>query len=80
MPRVGKSRTKVKVSQTVPHGSTAWNALMRRVIAHVEKTGDSKRLEGLKTALTRGQSEKVLRQYGIIGERDIQREFPSPTK
>lgn len=84
MPRMtktgtGSTRTRIKqkVETRTPHGPKAWNALMRQVIAQVEKNGDLKRAQGFKRALTEGRAEKVLRQYGIIGERDILREFPA---
>jgi hypothetical protein len=82
MPRVVRKATKARVAQPVacstPQGSTAWNALLRKVVAHLEKGGDQKRAEAFKTALSQGRAERLLRQYGVIRETDILREFPFP--
>lgn len=51
-----------------------WNVLLSQVIQRAQATGD-RRLEGLRLAMVNGQSEKILRQYSILSEADLLREF-----
>jgi len=56
-------------------GPTQWNNLLTKVIQRAAENRDP-RLPGLRRAMTEGRSERVLRQYGILSETDIDREFP----
>lgn len=54
-----------------------WDRLMRQAITRAERMGDP-RLLALKTAVAQGKTVVVLKRMGIIGENDLQREFPIP--
>lgn len=51
-----------------------WEALLRKAIVRAEACQDP-RVSHLRRALTLGLAQKVLRQYGIIREADLEREF-----
>lgn len=56
-----------------------WEGLLRRTIQRAGACQDP-RLSHLQRALTAGTAQKVLRQYGIIREADLEREFPPSRK
>lgn len=56
-----------------------WDRLMQRVVARAEAVGDS-RASMLRNLASQGQTAQALKRMGIIGENDIQREFPTPEK
>ena len=60
-----------------PERKEDWNQLLRSAIERATATGD-RRLEGLRKALVDGRAEAFLRLQGIIHERDLAREFPTP--
>ena len=52
-----------------------WERLASRAIAQAELAKDS-RASAIRNALATGNSAQALKRLGIIGEADIQREFP----
>jgi len=64
------------LGKTQPKAAIDWERLMRRAIERAELTQD-KRALSLKMALTNGKAQEVLRKMGIIGEKDLEREFPA---
>jgi len=70
------ARTHEPIKQITPVGPLAWDALMSRAIKRAETTGDP-RLEALRRAIRQGKSEITLRKFGIISDRDLEREFPT---
>jgi len=54
-----------------------WDRLMRLALVQAEKTGDP-RTALLRNAASQGQAAQALKRMGIIGENDLQREFPIP--
>lgn len=62
--------------QTQPRSAIDWERLMRKAIERAEKTKDN-RLTSLKMALSQGKAQVILRKLGIIGESDLDREFPA---
>lgn len=53
----------------------SWEALMHKAIARAKIVGDP-RLKPLETAMAQGKAMQALKRFGIIGEADIEREFP----
>lgn len=49
---------------------------MTLALMRAQQTGDS-RYGSLQRACTNGQSQEILRRYGIISEKDLEREFPN---
>lgn len=74
------ARTRL-LAQTSPKAPTPvhWERLASRAIAQAELAKDS-RAQAIRNALSSGNAAKMLKSLGIIGEVDIQREFPSPEK
>lgn len=56
-----------------------WERLAGRAIAKAELLQDS-RAQAIRNALASGNAAKMLKSLGIIGEADLQREFPTPEK
>lgn len=53
-----------------------WDRLMTLALVRAQQVGDP-RYQSLQRACTNGQSQEILRRYGVISEKDIEREFPS---
>jgi len=58
-----------------PAGPHGWDTLLSKTIQRATLTRDP-RLAGLRRAMTEGKSERILRQMGILSDKDIDREFP----
>lgn len=56
-----------------------WNQLLRKAINMAEAAGDS-RAVALRNSISSGQASQTLKKMGIIGENDLLREFPTPTR
>ena len=69
--------TKPIEKQKTPLGVQAWAQLLRDAIAKAEKAKDPRAI-GMRKYLGTGQEERFLRRMGIVGIRDIAREFPDP--
>ncbi len=52
-----------------------WERLLKRALEQAEKAQD-RRVGALRAALSQGRAAEVLKRMGIIGENDIDREFP----
>lgn len=72
MSKMLPSATTKKASS--PQTVQEWNVLLSKAIQRAEAAGD-RRVEGLRQAMINGQSEKILRQWSILSETDINREF-----
>lgn len=59
--------------------ATNWEGLLRKAITRAEAVGD-KRIAVLKKALSAGTASATLKRMGIIGDNDLQREFPPREK
>jgi hypothetical protein len=67
------SRTNVAQKGLNPNG---WNLLLSQAIRRAEAKGDA-RTNNLKKAMRENKAEATLRSYGILGEVDLNREFPA---
>jgi hypothetical protein len=70
--------TKTRILGQTPEASKSpieWERLLKKALDRAEKLQD-RRAGALRTALTQGKSSEVMRRMGIIGENDIDREFP----
>lgn len=65
-----------RTTKSRPATPNEWDLLMRKAILRAEKANDS-RLASLRTALQQGKSSATLKRMGIIGENDLNREFPT---
>ncbi len=54
-----------------------WDRLMKLTLIRAQAIEDSRYL-AFQMACNKGQGQEILKRYGIISERDIDREFPFP--
>lgn len=66
------------LNQTAPQ-VVDWDRLLRQAITAAQACQDP-RLKALQMASQQGRAMQVLKRMGIIGEADLRREFPVPTK
>lgn len=59
--------------------SPNWDRLMKLTLMRAQAIEDS-RLLSFQAACNKGQSQEILKRYGIISEKDLDREFPVPKK
>lgn len=59
-----------------PKDRSGWMRLARQAIERAKAAGD-KREHSIRLAVQKGQVETLLRQWAIICEADLQREFPA---
>jgi hypothetical protein len=52
-----------------------WDRLMQLVLVRSQTIQDN-RYRAFQLACNKGQSQEILKRYGIISEGDIEREFP----
>ena len=65
------------LGQSAPKGPMDWDRLLRQAIERADLTKDTRAI-ALRNALAQGRAAEILKKMGIIGENDLNREFPSP--
>jgi hypothetical protein len=76
---MAKTRLLAQTPQREATSPIDWERLAGRAILQAELAKDS-RASAIRNALASGNAERMLKRLGIIGEIDIQREFPSREK
>jgi hypothetical protein len=68
-----------KTSIKMPGTHDEWHRLAVQALERAETLQDP-RLNGLREAIGKGQSEPFLRKIGVVCQTDLHREFPLPPK